>query len=264
MSNPYLPPEILDHIADFLHDDPKALKGCCLVSKSWIPRTRKHLFEEVELRHEVHLKSWKKIFSDPSTSPANFTSSLCIGCARAITATDAESGGWLTGFAHVAHLVMGTPGMYPGEPAISLTPFHGLSRTIKSLHIKSIDLPPSRIFDFILSSPLLEDLTMTGYRVWADDGDGSVTPPTFIRSSVPPPLTGSLDLFLKAGAKPIVGQLLSIPGGIHFRGLTLTWHCGEDLSSIIGLVGECSHTLESLNLTCYLDGMSIWYLPPHR
>jgi len=38
-SNPYLPPEILDYIVDLLHNSPNALKECCLVSKSWIPRT---------------------------------------------------------------------------------------------------------------------------------------------------------------------------------------------------------------------------------
>ena len=32
MSN--LPPEILDYILDLLHDEPEALKECCLVSKS--------------------------------------------------------------------------------------------------------------------------------------------------------------------------------------------------------------------------------------
>ncbi|KAF9644805.1 hypothetical protein BDM02DRAFT_3066647, partial [Thelephora ganbajun] len=51
MSNPYhvcLPPEILDYIVDFLHDTPETLKQCCLVSKSWVSRTRKSLFADIE------------------------------------------------------------------------------------------------------------------------------------------------------------------------------------------------------------------------
>ena len=39
-----LVPEIFDLIVDHLRDDRKALKACCLVSKEWIPRARRHIF----------------------------------------------------------------------------------------------------------------------------------------------------------------------------------------------------------------------------
>ena len=42
--------------------------------------------------------------------------------------------------------------------------------------------------------------------------------------------------------------MLSLLGGIHFRNLTLTWVCEEDLLIILGLVERCSHTLESLRI----------------
>jgi len=242
MSNPYLPPEILDHIVNYLHDDQNALKGCCLVSKSWIPRTRKHLFAKVEFRSEEHLKSWKRMFPDPSTSPANFAKSLRVGCARAVTAADAEVAGWLTGFVRITHLGVETPGIHHGESAISLIPFRRFSPTVRSLQVQSADLPPPQIFDFILSSPLLVHLNLVG-RTPVDDGDSSDGPPTFIQSPNPPVFTGSLGLGLKDGIEPIAGRLLSIPGGIHFRKLTFLSFCGGDLLSIIGLVRECSHTL---------------------
>jgi len=255
MSNPYLPPEILDYIVDLLHDNPNALKDCCLLSKSWIPRTRKHLFAEVGLLTERHLESWKKRFSDPSTSPAHFAKSLRVGCARAITAADAEAGSWLRSFAHIVHLEVETPTMRPTDPPISLVPFHGFSHTIKSLRVKSVDLPPLQIFDLILSSPLLEDLIVADYRTLVDGGDGSNGPPTFFQPSNPPVFTGSLELPLDKGMKPITGRLLSmIPGGIHFRKLVLKWHCREDLFSTMVLVGECCHTLESLDVTCAFEG----------
>ena len=47
MSNPYLPPEILDCIVDILHDQPKTLQKCSLVAKSWIPRIRLHLLAKI-------------------------------------------------------------------------------------------------------------------------------------------------------------------------------------------------------------------------
>jgi hypothetical protein len=31
----------------YLHDTRDALRNCCLIFKSWIPRTRKHLFADV-------------------------------------------------------------------------------------------------------------------------------------------------------------------------------------------------------------------------
>ena len=264
MPNPYLPAETLDHIVDFLHDDPNALKGCCPVSKSWVPRARKHLFAEVDLDTKERLESWKRMFSDPSTSPAHFAKSLRVGCACAITAADAVAGGWLTGFTHIVRLEVLTR-QVPEVPTISLVPFRDFSDTVKPLHIKSVDLPPSRFFDFILSSPLLEDLTVANHGVWADDGDGFDDPPTFIQSSNPPVFTGSLELSSMGGGMNLVaGRLLSAPGGIHFRKLTLMWHREEDSLSIIGLVRECSHTLESLNITCNLLCAFIPYLRPRR
>ena len=65
MSNPhrsYLPPEILDYIIDLLYDEVETLGECCLVSKSWVPRTRKHLFAEVAFQAAAELELWKKTF----------------------------------------------------------------------------------------------------------------------------------------------------------------------------------------------------------
>ena len=47
MSSPYLPAELLDYIVDHLHDTKDALKSCGLLSKSWIPRTRRRLFANI-------------------------------------------------------------------------------------------------------------------------------------------------------------------------------------------------------------------------
>ena len=45
---PPFPPEIFDLIIDHLQDEPITLKACCLVSKSWVPRSRMHIFAHVE------------------------------------------------------------------------------------------------------------------------------------------------------------------------------------------------------------------------
>ena len=73
MPDPRLPPELLDHVLDLLRYEKRVLGSCCLVSKSWIPRTRKHLFANVRFEIERDLESWKKVFPDPSTSPTCYT-----------------------------------------------------------------------------------------------------------------------------------------------------------------------------------------------
>ena len=76
MSDPPLPEELLDSVVDFLYDERDALKSCCLVSKSWIPRTLEHIFAQVEFFGTENLESWKTTFPDPSTSPACYAKSL--------------------------------------------------------------------------------------------------------------------------------------------------------------------------------------------
>ncbi|PBK95374.1 hypothetical protein ARMGADRAFT_797986 [Armillaria gallica] len=42
--------ELIDEILDYLHDSPSALKACSLVSRQFYPRTRIHLFREINCR----------------------------------------------------------------------------------------------------------------------------------------------------------------------------------------------------------------------
>ena len=129
MSDPHLPPELLDHIVDHLHDTQDALRNCCLVSKSWIPRTRKHLFADIAFHTTESLQSWKAAFPNPSTSPAHYAKTLFIGSSEVVTVADADAGNWIRGFYRVVHLVVDGRAVYPDpdEPIISLVLFHGLS-----------------------------------------------------------------------------------------------------------------------------------------
>ena len=199
MSIPHLPEELLDHVVDFLHYKEDALRSCCLISKSWIPRARKHLFADVLFESE-DLEVWKKKFPDPSTSPGRYTETLTIKCPHVVTVADAEVGGWIRGFSHVMRLRLGSPGWDPetydyNGSATFLVPLHGLSPFVKSLSIDRVDFPSSHIFDLIISFPLLEDLTVThcGYaRIDHDDVFKGL--PTLVQRSNPPALTGSLEL----------------------------------------------------------------------
>ena len=251
MSNSHLPAELLDYVVDFLRDTKYALSNCCLVSKSWVPRARQHLFAHIEFGIGADIESWKKTFPDPSTSPAHYAKTLLIDCLHVVTPADAEAGGWITGFSRVVNLVLSGDGMDDDEPGIFFIPLQRLSPAVKYLSVHCVPPSSPHIFDLILSFPLLEDLAMTNVNYAAiDEDDGSNGLPTTNQPSNMPAFTGSFSL-ITAGPAPIARQLSSLPGGIHFRKLTLTWSSrGADISLIAALVKGCSHTLESLEICC--------------
>ena len=266
MSNPHLPPEILDHIVDHLHDTKYTLRNCCLVSKSWIPRARRHLFADIKFHLTKDLELWKKAFPDPSTSPARYAEALLIRCPEAVADADAEAGGWITAFSRVAHLwlqswVIGSTSSAP------FAPFHRLSPVVKSLYVELDTLESPHIFDLILSFPLLEDLTMNiHYKALIEDDDSPDWPLTSAQPSSPQMFTGSLKLLLMGGVKRVTHWLLSLPGGIHFRKLIWGWTHEEHLSLMMALVEGCSQTLESLDIirTDPIIGTSIRCLSLHK
>ena len=263
MSDPQLPTELLDHIVDLLHDRGRPLRYCSLVSKSWIPRARKHLFADVRLNTVKRLQLWKGMFPDPSTSPARYTKTLLIAYPHAVIAADAEEGSWIKAFSQVIRLEVGYGTAL--HPAVSLLPFHGLSPAMKTLRV-DVTLPsPPDIFDLILSYPLLEDLAVAAYDSLLIDGDGSDELSTTTQLSIPPMFTGSLELLLRGRAKHLARRLLFLPGGIHFRELDLAWFYEEDLLLATALVEGCFRTLEALNISCRGSlGMSIQHLRLHQ
>jgi hypothetical protein len=265
MSDPHLPAEMLDHIVDHLHNTQDALRNCCLVSKSWIPRTRTHLFADIRFRTSENLRSWKGAFPDPSTCPARYAKTLFIGSFWVVAAADTEAGGWIRGFSRVERLVIGGGNHFVNERAISLAPFHGFSPILKSLRMAVPTLPSSRIFNLIHSFPLLEDLAVIIREPQAGNGDGSGEDrtPTATQLSSPPVFTGSLELRLGGGMERFARQLVSLPGGIHFRKLIVTWVREGDLWTTMALVRACTRTLESLDISkSYCT--SIQHLSPRR
>lgn len=57
------------------------------------------------------------------------------------------------------------------------------------------------------------------YRGYVDEN------PPIAQLSSPPPFTGTLELSLNMETVPAISQLLSLPGGLHFRELHRTFFC---------------------------------------
>ena len=252
----FLPPEILDIVVDHLHDQQTTLRACCVVSKSWVPRTRIHLFAHVTFNaRRFRIESWMKAFPDPSNSPAHHTRTLTIHGRQLITAAGADVGRWIRAFHNVVHLHAGTRGL--GDDQVSLVPFHGLSPAVRSLRLESTHARPSEVFGLICSFPLLEDfaLLVFGYG----DEDRWSTP------STSPRLTGSLELrSVVGGIGPITRRFLDLPSGPNFTKIVLACVDETDFESTTDLVSGCSDTLESLNVSDYLQGAFPPALVPDR
>jgi hypothetical protein len=235
-----LPPEILDHIADDLHNEPTTLKACCVVSKSWIHRTRTHLFARVEFHDPAsHVELWKKAFPDPSTSPAHHTLTLYIRGIPIVTAADKGVGGWIRTFHNLIHLHLECFG--PANDQLSLAPFYGLSPTLRSLRLTATSL---EVLDLICSFPLLEDLALDSLR---RANDAWNTP------SISPKLTGSLELRGAVDIRPTVDGLLDLLNDLHFTKIMVASY-DEDVKSTTDLVLRCSDTLESFSISYFSPG----------
>ena len=255
MLKPSLPPEIHDHIVDFLHYDTQALSQCCLVSKSWIPRTRKHLFAIVLFGSPDDIHTWKEMFPDPSSSPAHYALTLKIRCFEVITVADAAEGGWISAFSHVVSLDLDN-GLEPLSVPFktSFAPFYQFSPTLKNLCVATFLLSLPQVFDLIHSLPLVEDLALHGTDTVIDDNERD-GPEMIVSSPLSPKLTGSLIIFLFGGVAVTLRRLLGLPNGVHFRKIKLLW-CKkvEDFRYLTELVVACSDTLEDLFVMGRLEG----------
>ena len=188
MSHPLLPAELLGHTVDHLHDTRDALKSCCLVSASWVTRTRRHLFANVAFRSEKRPTIMKKYVSRSLQVPACYTDHLAVSCLKEVTPADAEECGWIPTFLRVARSDVDISG-----PEISLLQFYGFSPSLRSLQICYNNSPSPRILNLIHLFPLIEDLSLvTCDDDPVEDFDGP-------HAAVRPPLTGCPKLYAWEG-----------------------------------------------------------------
>ena len=235
----HLPPEILDLIIDYLHDESTTLKACCLASKSLVPRSRRHIFARIEFDSaKSSIESWTRAFPDPSNSPAHYTRRLCIRDPEAFSASLST---WTRSFRHVQELSVKTI-RWGGHYGVSFVQLHGLSPTLKSLHVSSVGTPVSEVLGLICSFPLLQSLSLHSTR--ESVSDGWTVPPTS------PKLTGSLRV--KGKNCSIIRELLNLPDGLHFSKIRVRCNVRDvDPRAIMDLILRCSSTLESLCFRYY-------------
>ncbi|PIL34447.1 hypothetical protein GSI_03223 [Ganoderma sinense ZZ0214-1] len=63
-----LPLEITDMVVDFLHDDVKSLQACSLISRSWLPSSRFHLFRSCTIKDSAQFRAMFRSVTNLETS----------------------------------------------------------------------------------------------------------------------------------------------------------------------------------------------------
>ena len=239
MSGSNLPSEITDHIIELLRSEHKTLRTCCLVSKSWVPRARRHLFSEIAFNSVEDLSAWEKTFPDPVDSPAHHIRSLSIGCPSSNLESMAKGSGWSQALSNAVQLEVqgGTKEwIFWFLPQQLICFFY--------LIVGMMFWSPTDFINHVCSLPLLEDVGIFGYAL-VNDEDESIS----FQPSTSPPLSGTLALNSIHGVAPAIHQLLQIPNGVYFRKLTCSCNFQEvDLRCIMAVVEACSDTLECIDL----------------
>ena len=187
-------------------------------------------------------------FPDPLNSPAHYTRVLGISGNEILNTAIINARPWLRSFRNLEELHVSTRGSKPEVGQVSFAQLHGLSPTLKFLHLVHPSVTSSQALDLICSFPLLEDLSLynsvntTGGS--ADEWDAPPTSPKF---------TGTL--FLGGHNLHIVRKLLTLPGGLRFSKITISrppLTCDPKHE----LVSMCSETLESLSFDNYTRAFS--------
>jgi hypothetical protein len=64
-----LPPELTEHIINYLHDSPEDLRSCALVCKAWLAPSRSHLFYKISIHPAPILPSCRRLQRAIQQSP---------------------------------------------------------------------------------------------------------------------------------------------------------------------------------------------------
>ena len=225
-----VPPEICDLIIDHLHDDPDTLRACSLVSKTWIHRSREHLFNEIEFQDKSQPLLWKTYFPKPSNSPAHHAKFLSFG-SKTIKAYVS----FIESFTNLTYLQVWVDGPAGREPGLNVS--CNLLPTLTTLCVRFNVIKSSQLFALVGSFPSIKDLVVSGLRI-TDNEDN------FLPSALPE-LTGIL--VLDCENNDITGLLLRLPtSALCFRKIVwgIDYLRDEDgVQRMIDLIERCSDTL---------------------
>ncbi|KAF9645584.1 hypothetical protein BDM02DRAFT_492760 [Thelephora ganbajun] len=234
--------EILDHLVVGLGSEPKSLettlRSCSLVSKSWVPSCRRHLFHAVYF-NVTYMKRWVKTFPVPEESPAHHVRDLCLLPGRYYDAPEFfERTQWFTNAKKMTVF-----GDVPLSSWLGIPSFAKLPQTVTSLTIRARTVDLVQMRDVIARLPNLDDLSLSGSVT--KRGRSFLGLGTTLRAR----FGGKLQL---RGGHPygkVVDMLLEVPTGLHFTEVHVYTNRGC-LPTTVRLAEACGETLVRLLYGC--------------
>ena len=161
MPVPYLPLEIIEEIIDMLVGDTKSLLLCSLVSTSWVHRSRRHLFADIQLHSLSDLQSW---FKNGLGASSNHV--------RALDLAQNDDFSWIipdslagvlndfTSFHNVQSLTLTGLDLTPFDEYSLTRSFGHFSEHLTSLNVKGMTVHPDALLYFVCMFPKLDNLKL--------------------------------------------------------------------------------------------------------
>lgn len=238
---PKIPQDIIDETLDHLIADPdfsfKSLQSCALVSKSWVPSCRRHLFHTI-LFNKENMIGWLEAFPVPEEGPAHHVRHLRILAEERIPKEFFEHIPWFTNAEKVT--LLGAPNW------LHIYEYWRFPQSVTSLTING-DADPIKIGNIMGRLPNLNDLSLSGVsgsflsgnqdKLWYQIG-----------ADLKGRFGGRLQLTNGYATDDIMDVLLGIPTGIHFTEMQIGGR-HEFLSQTASLAEACATTLVKLSCT---------------
>ena len=258
-----IPNEIIDEILNHLIADsgssgddcfPKrSLRSYSLVSKSWVPSCRRHLFHTITFTPR-NIAKWLETFPVPEESPACYVKDLRLsfGGHRGAPKGFFKHTPWFT---NAEKMTVKGNVIFP-SPGISQ--YTKLPQSVTSLTIEGSKIDLVQMRDIMAHLPNLNDLILSGTIVVRFRklllGLGTVLKGRF---------SGELRIWEGYAGEELVDMLLEIPTGLHFTKLCISAN-PACLIQTVRLAEACCETLVNFSYSGFIQGKSRVPPPPHR
>ena len=205
-----LPQELVDHIIDCLSDDPQMLATWSLVAKTWLARSRLHLFNEVTLSSQ-RVGKWHSIIRPGPNGISHLVRTLKLQQAPELRWLNTKYldliSDHIYSFQHVENLSIAWMDLGDFEPGSLTRHFIHYGPSLRSLHLSYLSADYSALSAFLQLFPNLEDLLFHSPD-WYDDN-----PPLQLSRAATPITRVTLNLLsFDSASSPFVS---------HFAGLDL-------------------------------------------
>jgi len=236
--NARVPQELVEMMINHLRSDIGALKACCVVNKTWVARSRYHLFYQVEILDDTQLHSWASTFRYPANDVGGFVRRLHIAHPRMLEDVSEFS---LEQFTNVEYFSLGDvpdpTARFQASGMINILP---LPTTLRSIRLCLERIQARGISSLFQRFRNLEDLSIVCPQRGIED---AIT----LESS--PKLWGELKIVANNDLTCFATLLGNLPNGIRFTRANISIPL-EQPQTINTLLQSLAHALTSLSIEC--------------